>query len=227
MGKAVKINNIKAQWDPSSSKCWEQSGEWEGNLEGRNVVIREGLRNGDRDICKVGKSMCRWLRSEVVSGSVLLLLFVRRWISQKCQWNVSLTSMYLSSALWLSKELPSCSNVSFNCFPLAIKVRGHKILNQMTGKFGTLLNLTPSSSFIFWKIYSYFYPKLHSSKQAFSVSQSISVSKQSLNLNSSKWKKSPDLRGALWRFIHSIIWDRKRVCIFIWCRPFQNSMTRI
>lgn len=165
MGKEVKINNIKAQWDPKSSRCWEQSGEWEGNLKGRNVRIRERLKKGGKDIWKMGNSMCKWLQSREADSKWFCSSFALceeldlSEMSVKCQ-----SDIYVSSALWLSEELLSCSNASLDCFPLAVKVRRHKVLNHVTDKFGTLLSLTPSSSFTFWKIYSHMCPKLHSSK---------------------------------------------------------------
>lgn len=54
--------------------------------------------------------------------------------SVKCQSDICVS--LLCSVL--SEELLSCSNASFMSFPLTIKVRGHKVLNQMTGKFGTI-----------------------------------------------------------------------------------------
>lgn len=144
-------------------------------------------------------------------------------MSVRCQFDIYV-SFSCSVAEW--GFFPSWSNSSFNCCPLAIKVRGHKVLDHMTGKSGTLLNLTPSSNFTFWNTYSHFCPSLHSLKQVFLVSQSMSVSKWGLDLNSSTWKKSPDLCGALGHFIHGMIWDHKRLCVLIWCCPFQNRMTR-
>ena len=102
----------------------------------------------------------------------------------------------LPPALRPSGDLPFCSNADFNCCALDITGRGDKVLDHhMRGRSGMLLNLTPSSIFTFWNIYSSCCAKPHCSKWGFSVSQGMSVCEFELQymkeVSTSAWCQQP------------------------------------
>lgn len=211
--------------------------EWRmsGYLEGRTVVIRERLKTEKPGYLKSGKQHLLFLLTRVRrSRQKAVLLRLLLWGAGPPK-NVSggLTSLHAFSTPCLSDQLLLCSNADFNCCLLDITVREYKVLDHHTkGRFGMLLNLTLSSSCTFWNIYSSFCDKQHSKVGLVSQPKYVCLCLNRSWIYTTIYERNLHIcvvlaaLAALWHITYVIVWDRKRLCGFIWCCTFQNRMIR-